>query len=513
MLNYTSLHSRSLQLHIDLNRGAISVVTQHKQERQWPDMKNTEITQRQPNILFIYLDDLGYGDLSCFNLDSKIQTPNIDRIAREGIAFTDAHAPAAICGPSRYGLMTGRYPWRRGAGGTGNGEKFRDLFMERGRMTIASLLKEEGYNTAQMGKWGIRHDYSAAVKPGREPGSIDAYDFPARRLLGSQLVGFNYSWVMTHLADEGETKHLFENGLPIDPEWQTRPSDPYCWLPDSAMKVVEYIETFAGDREYPAFHIDREKPFFVYWDPPSPHEPIVPNKAFVGTSGAGAYGDFVQEIDHYVGKMLDALDRSGLAENTIVIFSSDNGPESSAYERARAHKHYSMGNLRGVKRDTWEGGHRVPLLVRWPGIVESGSQSDELISLTDWFATFTEMIGRQLPEDAGEDSISFLQLLKGEQRPVTRKNMIHHTLTGRFAIRASEWVYIDNPTGNANRAEPEWFRNERGVKPHGCPGELFNLAQDPRQTQNLHNEHPEIVKELKHLLEHQKKTNQTRDRQ
>ena len=470
---------------------------------------DTSSIDERPNILFIYLDDVGYGDLSCFNSCSKIQTPNIDRIATEGIAFTDAHAAAAICGPSRYGLMTGRYPWRRGEGGSGNGAKFRDLFIERGRMTIASLLKEEGFNTAQMGKWGIRHDYSDAVKPGMEPGHVNAYDFPARRLYGSQLVGFDYSWVTTHLVGNGETKHQFENGVPADPEWRTRPSDPYCWLPDSAMKVVQYIETYGGDREYPAFHQDKQKPFFVYWDPPSPHEPIVPNKGFVGKSGAGAYGDFVLEIDHYVGRMLDALEKCGLTENTMVVFSSDNGPEFTCYERAREYGHYSMGDLRGVKRDTWEGGHRVPLLVRWPGVVDSGHRCDELICLTDWLATIADMIDRQLPDDAGEDSLSFLPLLQGKSSESIRKSLIHHTPGLQFAIRTKEWLCIDHKSGDAN-AEPEWFRNERGVKPHDGRCELFNLEQDFRQTTNLYDEYPDKVKELKRLLRQQIEADRTR---
>lgn len=463
----------------------------------------------RPNILFIYLDDLGYGDLSCFNSNSQIQTPNIDRIAEEGIAFTDAHTAAAICGPSRYGLMTGRYPWRRGEGGAGNGEKFRDLFLEKGRVTVASLLKEEGFNTAQMGKWGIRHDYSAAVKPGMEPGHIEAYDFPNRRLLGSQLVGFDYSWVMTHLTGKGETKHQFENGLPVDPEWRTRPSDPYRWLPDSARKVVEYIETYAGNQEYPEFHQDREKPFFIYWDPPSPHEPIVPNREFTGKSGAGAYGDFVMEIDHWIGQMLEAIDQCGLAENTMVVFSSDNGPETTCYERARKYRHYSMGELRGVKRDTWEGGHRLPLLVRWPGIVDSGRRSDELICLTDWLATFADLLGRQLPDDAGEDSISFLPLLQDKNAESMRQTIIHHTPRRQFAIRNKQWLYIDHKTGDAN-AEPEWFRNERGVKPHDEHCELFNLERDPRQTTNVSQEYPELANDLKLLLDQQKEAGQTK---
>lgn len=473
-----------------------------------PGVRAEQTDAKDPNILLIYLDDLGYGDVTCYNPNSKIHTPNIDRLAKEGVAFTDAHTPAAICGPSRYGLMTGRYPWRRGSGGMGNGPKFRDAFIEKGRLTLASLLKKREYNTAQIGKWGLRHNYSDAVKEGKVPGSIDSYDFPNKRLLGSQLFGFDYSWCMTHLfpipgtRKIGHSKHQFENGLPVD--LNLKISDPFRWLPDSAMKVVAYLEAYAGKRNYPAFGAQSDKPFFIYWDPPSPHEPIVPNEEFLGKSGAGKYGDFVLEIDHYVGGILDALDRLDLSENTLVIFSSDNGPENTCYDRIQEHGHYSMGELRGVKRDVWEGGHRVPLLVRWPGVVKPGTTSRAMVCLTDWFATFSEITNQSLPENAGEDSISMLPHLHGQhtETPV-RDSAIHHTHAGRFAIRHNDWLYIDHTTGDANR-EPGWFRKKRGVRSHGFPAELFNLQTDPQQTSNLFAKHPEKVKELKMLLEQYK---------
>ena len=461
----------------------------------------------QPNIIFIYLDDLGYGDVTCYNPDSKIHTPHMDRLAKEGMLFTDAHTPAAICGPSRYGLMTGRYPWRRGKGGTGNGPKFRDLFIEKGRTTLASLLQSKNYNCAQIGKWGIRHNYSGAVKPGREPGHKDSYDFPNKRLLGAQAVGFDYSWCMTHLfpapgtKEIGHSKHLLENGLPIDLTLSI--SDPYRWLPDSAMKVVECLGAYADKKDNPKFGINRQSPFFIYWDPPSPHTPIVPNKEFQGKSGAGDYGDFVLEIDHYVGAILDALEKLQLSDNTLVILSSDNGPETFAYERIQKHRHYSMGSLRGVKRDAWEGGHRVPLLVRWPGVVQPGKSCDALVSLTDWLATFADIAGLKLAKDAGEDSVSILSLLKGSNEPV-RQSVIHHSASGKFAIRHQGWLFIDYKTGDGNsgpRKEPDWFRKERGVVSYRSSAELFYLKEDPQQKHNLYNKHPEKAGELKKLLD------------
>lgn len=460
--------------------------------------------QRLPNILFIYLDDLGYGDVSCYNPDSKIQTPHVDRLAKQGLRFTDAHTPASICGPSRYGLMTGRYPWRRGRGGTGNGEKFRDVFIEDGRLTLASLLKKKGYNTAQFGKWGLRHDYSKAVKPGKQPGTKDAYDFPNKRLLGSQTVGFDYAWHMTHLyplpgkQQIGHAKHTLENGLPIDPDMAH--DDPHRWLPDSAEKVVEYINDYAGKAQNKGFGIEPSAPFFIYWDPPSPHLPIVPNPPFVGKSDAGQYGDFIVEIDHYIGKMLSALDRHNLAKNTLVIFSSDNGPENVCFPLIQRYEHFSMGQWRGIKRDMWEGGHRVPLIVRWPGVVEPGRVCDELVGMTDWMATLAEIVGQPLPQDAGEDSVSLLPLLKSPKvyKPV-RDHLVMHIPSGRYGIRSGDWVYIDHNTGRHN-TEPYWFREMRGVQPHNEPGGLYNLNKDPQQTTNVYRKEPQRVSALKSLL-------------
>ncbi len=310
---------------------------------------------------------------------------------------------------------------------------------------------------------------------------------------------------MTHLFpapgtnEIGHSKHQFENGLPLDPELKV--SDPYQWLPESAMKVIEYIETYAGEKENPNFGLDRSQPFFIYWDPPSPHEPIVPNKEFLGKSGAGEYGDFVFEIDHYVGMMLDALDRFHLAENTIVIFSSDNGPEQIAYPRIQEYGHYSMGDWRGVKRDNWEGGNRVPFIMRWPGKITANTFDNSPVCLTDLLATFSELQGKELPNDQGEDSYSFLSLLsKKESEEFERPPIVYHTHTGKMAIHDGDWVYIDAPSGMQS-LEPDWFTKERGVKEHSEQVELFNLKEDPQQLENLASKYPEKVKELKSALD------------
>lgn len=452
---------------------------------------------KDPNILFIYLDDLGYGDLRCTNPDSKIPTPHIDRLANQGLLFTDAHTPAAVCGPSRYGLLTGRYPWRRGPGGMGNGAKFREVFIEENRLTIASLLKQKGYNTAQFGKWGLRHNYSQAVLPGRDPGDLDAYDFKNNRLLGPQLFGFDYTWTLTYLDKENsDIKQPFENGKPLHQDLS--PLDPHDWFPDSAHKIMDYLQAYAGGKSNAQFGANPEKPFFVYWDPTGPHWPYVPNREFVGKTDAGVYGDFVFEIDHWVGQVLNTLKVLNLEQDTLVLFASDNGPDKYSYERLEEIGHYNMGKWRGLKTDVFEGGHRTPMIVRWPGVVMPDRQSEALISLTDWFDTIAEITGQEIPQGAGEDSMSFLSLLKEDNASTHRQSIIHHSTRGDFAIRQGNWVFIDS--ANAPNGEPEWFRQLRGIEPDNQAGQLFNLEEDPSQTRNLYAKYPEKVQELKQLL-------------
>ncbi len=457
---------------------------------------------RNPNILMIYVDDLGYGDIGAYNSDSKIPTPNIDRLAQEGISFLDAHAPAAICGPSRYSLLTGRYAWRE-PGGTDNPHAFSECIIEKGRPTIASILKDNGYNTAQMGKWGLRHDVQAALKdPDLLIDSItqESFDF-SKPIYAANTRGFEYALSLVMLT-RNKSRWLFENGFPLN---GTEPDpdnfDWYSCLPTLTNKVVEYLDTYAGAMEDTAFRINRDEPFFIYFDPHVPHGPIVPNEKYLGKSDAGEYGDFVVELDDAVGSILNTLDKHGLTKNTLVIFSSDNGPENWAYERIRKYDHYSMGNLRGLKRDIWEGGHRVPFIARWPEKIEPGSISDEPIGLIDMMATIAALTNSPPPGKLAEDSYDISPVLLGQEYagPV-REPQIYHSVDRRFAIRDGEWVFIDAPSGMVSR-EPEWFRELRDVQEHDLDVELFNLKNDPQQRINVAREYPEKVGELKAKME------------
>ena len=465
---------------------------------------------RKPNIVYILADDMGYGDLACQNPKSKIPTPNLDRLATQGVRFTDAHAPTAVCTPTRYAVLTGRYCWRsrlqRGVLGP-----WGETLIESGRLTVASLLKEHGYDTACIGKWHLGWQWP--TRDGRRPQSgpdrLSNVDFTRPIGDGPTTRGFDtyfgtdvpnyppYCFIedaRTVGLPSAPSTPVFNHPGPMLPEWK--------WvdiMPELTRRAVKYIEDAA--KASPA------RPFFLYFPLTAPHFPIVPAPEFQGKSGAGLYGDFVAQVDWTVGQVLEALDRTGLAPGTLVVFTSDNGPEVSgeigvgAYERIQQYGHASMGDLRGVKRDAWEGGHRVPFLARWPGKIGPGSASNEVICLADLMATAAAIVGAELPASAGEDSYNILPALMGEklQKPI-REATVLHSASGRFAIRQGEWVFVDAPTGGDNR-EPDWFKKERGYQPHNFPGELYDLSQDLSERRNLYGEHPEIVQRLKALLE------------
>ncbi len=477
----------------------------------------------RPNIIYILADDLGYGDAASYNPDSKIPTPNLDRLASQGMRFTDAHAASAVCTPSRYNLLTGRYCWRGRLKRNVLFEWDRAL-IEPGRPTVATLLREHGYRTACVGKWHLGWDWR--TRDGgyaREPdGGVDVRDVRKRYELGKRIDyaaplrggpvdhGFDsyfgidvpnfppYTWFEDDQLTDPPTVDKPESmfGAPglMTPGWTLE-----RMLPELTRRAVQTIEDHAAEPGA------SRQPLFLYYALTSPHTPICPNEAFIGTSQAGPYGDFVVETDWCVGQILDALDRTGLAEDTLVIFTSDNGPESlraaagGTYEHARQFGHYSMAHLRGVKRDLWEGGHRLPFIARWPGITPAAGTCDQLVCLGDLIATCAELLDVELPADAGEDSVSMLPLLHGQTDVPTRRHMVYHGATGHFALRKGRWVFIDAPCGG-QWEEPAWFRQERGYEAHDCPGELFDLQDDISERFNRYNDRPETVAALAAIL-------------
>ncbi len=472
---------------------------------------------RRPNIVFILADDLGYGDLGCYNKDSKIPTPHLDRLASEGMRFTDAHAPDSVCTPTRYALLTGRYAWRSRLqrGVLGPWDK---PLITSDRLTVAMLLKQHGYATACIGKWHLGMGWP--TKDGTAPTSwtnpLSNVDFAKAITDGPTTRGFDfyfgtdvpnyppYCFIENDrtvgaptLPDTGRAEGFNRPG-PMVPGWKL-----VNILPELTTRAVKWVEDSAK----------ADKPFFLYLPLTSPHYPVVPSPEFKGKSKVGDYGDFVMQTDWTVGQVLDALQRTGAAANTLVCFTSDNGPEITgevkpgAYDRVTEFQHYSMGALRGAKRDLWEGGHRVPFLARWPGKIKAGTVSGETICHVDFMATVAALLGAKLPDTAAPDSFNLLPVLFGE--PLTRpahEAVVHHAASGKFAIRKGDWVLVDARSGDDNGAkgEPAWLRKERGYTSHDEPGELFNVREDVSERRNQFAEHPEIVRELKALLEQYK---------
>ena len=464
-----------------------------------------------PNIVIILADDLGYGDLGCYNAESKIPTPNLDRLAAEGLRFTDAHTPSSVCSPTRYGLLTGRYAWRTRLK-SGVLGPFAPPLIEADRLTLAAMLKQHGYQTACVGKWHLGWTWATvdAQAPMVLPDRRSNVNFDHTIADGPTTRGFDmyfgtdvpnyppYVFISNDrtLGIPAFRSYTYYNRPgPMLPNWR--------WvdiLPELSRRAVGFIDK--------AVAVTPRQPFFLYLPLTSPHFPVVPTNEFRGKSGAGEFGDFVAQTDHVVGQILDALETAGVADNTLVIFTSDNGPEITGevkvgvYDRIQQYGHASMGPLRGAKRDTWEGGHRVPFIVRWPGHAPAGETSDQLICLVDMMATLAALVDHDLPQDAAEDSWNMLSAFKGQA--VDRGAVVHHGGGGTFAIRQGDWVYIDGPSGQDNGAangEPAWFRSQRGYEEDREPAKLYNLAEDLAEAHNRRAEQPERAAEMKRRLD------------
>ncbi len=464
-----------------------------------------------PNIVIIYADDMGYGDLGIQNSDSNIPTPHLDQLAREGMRLTDGHSSSGICTPSRYALLTGQYHWR----------KFHHIVrswegsvFEPAQLTLPEMLQNQGYRTACIGKWHLGWDWSAIRKPGAKPTGpknrptwpADAFDWSKTIPDGPLDHGFDYyfgddvpnfppyTWIENDRVTAPPTVPYTPNPRPTEGAAEGRPGPMVeDWRQDQVMptltkKVVEWINQ----------QKDLDKPFFLYFPWTSPHAPIVPTQEYQGTTSAGPYGDFMHQSDAVAGQVLQALDDSGFRDNTLVIFTADNGPERYAYDRIRNYDHRSMGPLRGLKRDIWEGGHRVPFIVRWPGQVAAGSVSDGLISQIDLMATIAEIVGYQLPETAADDSHSQLPLLKGTG-PSARQSHVHNTYQDHYAIRDGQWLLVDAPSGKVS-ATPQWFNDQNGYVKNTLPGALYDLSKDIAERNNLYAKHPDTVAALRQLL-------------
>lgn len=474
-------------------------------------LATTAIADPKPNIIILYADDMGYGDLGANNPASKIPTPQLDRLAAEGMRFTDGHSSSGVCSPSRYAMLTGRYHWRdfHGIVNAFDGPVFKS-----GRLTMPEMLRKQGYTTACIGKWHLGFDWNSIRKPGSPAKSPkhDDYDWskPFRggpcdhgfdSYFGDNVINFPpYAWIENDRLPAVPDK-TFEasdfTGKPKEGGWECRPGpgrsdwDPYQALPTLTRRGVDFIRSRKG----------KDQPFFLYFALPSPHAPVIPNEAFRGKSKAGAYGDFMVETDDASGQLLTALRDAELEQNTIVIFSSDNGPENFAYARDEKFGHWSSAPLRGLKRDIYEGGHRVPFIIRWPGITKQGSVSDALISQIDLMATLASATGYKLPDHAAEDSHDFLPWLTGVSKSPPRSIHIHNTNSKSYAIRRGEWVLVDAKSGYTSRKPTaSWIRKHGAIQGAATRSQLFNLKQDIGQLQDVSSSHPELVTELRATL-------------
>jgi arylsulfatase A len=475
---------------------------------------------QRPNIVFIMADDMGFGDVGCFNPESKIPTPHMDRLAEQGMRFTDAHSASAVCTPSRYGVLTGRYCWRSPL-------KYSVLFgyepplIEPDRLNVASMLKKVGYQTACIGKWHLGLGYTAKPNspidfdrplpwPNATREDEESIDFSQPLTGGPLALGFDYFFGTSGCATAQPPYGFIENDRFVEepsvyraksrytgrpgmtaPSWDDSEPDPTF-----ARKAVSYIEQCATS----------EEPFFLYLCPSSPHEPcldeVVP--AFArGKSDAGPRGDMVWLVDWMVGEVTAALERTGQADNTFIMVTSDNGalpgdrkqgPSESRTVEAlyNTYGHKSSGDRRGYKAHIWEGGHREPLIARWPGRIEPGSCCNQLVGLNDFIATCAAITDYALPPGAAEDSVNLLPALLGQSgdQPL-REDLVHHSARGAFSIRHGRWKCIFDTRGSGG-----WPPPSDGPPVPGTPGQLYDLQEDPAECRNLWDEKPEVVQQL-----------------
>lgn len=469
-------------------------------------------TAATPNFVIILADDLGFGDVAYLNPDSRIPTPHLDDLARSGMAFTDAHTPSGVCTPTRYGLLTGRYSWRtRLKNGVLNG--YGEPLLAADRETLGTFFGERGYRTAIVGKWHLGLGFAKS-----ESGE---FDFSQPVSDGPHTHGFDESYIIPASLDFPPYVYIRDGKITGSPLGH-----------QPALKFPRFMRAgeLAPDLDPPGVldefvrissdfirrQASAEQPFLLYIPLTAPHKPVWPSERFVGKTDLGPYGDFVVQVDSTVGDILAAIEESGVSDSTLVLFTSDNGsymyrlsgvseedhtddPSVQAY---RSLNHTANYVYRGTKADIWEGGHRVPFLVRWPEAVEPGGRPAGVVSLVDVFATLAEIAGEALPEQAAVDSFSFLSLLRGEARPTPRAPVILHSSRGMFAIRDGKWKLIAG-NGSGGREKP-------AGKPFGRPYQLYDLEADPSERRNVLGRHPELASRLEHELDRIRESGRSR---
>jgi arylsulfatase A len=458
--------------------------------------------QMRPNIVFILADDLGYGDVKSLNPDGKIATPHIDKLAAEGMIFTDAHTSSSVCTPSRYSLLTGRYAWRTHLQ-TFVLNGFSPPLIDSNRMTVAAFLKQQGYNTACVGKWhlGMNLPIAAGTKLPDTDAEARFVNVDWKGTIKNSPVskGFDYFFGVSASGDMPPYVYVendkFVGECTVEKKFgrvgqAQKDFESIDIVPDCSRKTVEFIKKQ-----------NAQTPFFAYVPLASPHTPILPTKEWQGKSNLNKYADYVMQTDAVVGQIMAAIDEMGLADNTIIIFSSDNGcsPEAGIGQLAK-NGHRVSANYRGSKADLWEGGHRVPFIVRWQNKIKANTKSNATICLTDFFATLSDLTGKPIPDGNAEDSQSFLPAFFGKPINLERKGIIHHSISGHFAYRQGKWKLL------LARGSGGWTSPKEKEATNAPVAQLYDMENDPSEQVNLYEKNPEVTKMLLQQLETDVKT-------
>lgn len=483
-----------------------------------------------PNIIIIYADDLGYGDLSCYNAKAAYKTPRLDKMAAEGVRFTDAHSPSTICSPSRYGLFSGQQIYRStGRGGGAFEGPGGPSYLKPGTLTLGDMLRKRGYRTGVFGKWHVgltwRDKNGKRLGGGFKNSLLIDYGKSTPLVDGPNARGFDESFVTPNCPTTDPLYVYIENGMvPIPADRRHKranlpnPGGKWRWDNDEGWMApgYEFVKAdllfYEKMRKFVVGHRKKhaDKPFFAVLSTQICHAPVLPAPQFNGSTKAGPRGDFVKQLDTLVGRVLDLVAQLKIDDNTLILFNSDNGPETVHVAWMRQdHNHDPAGGWRGVKRDGWEGGHRVPFIARWPSRIPKGLVSDQMTSTTDIFATLASVIGYRLPDDAARDSFDMLPAMLGKQdRKISiRPHLLTQSFRGEFQIRKGNWKYLDHQgSGGNNYDRGIMARYALRETAQEAPGQLFDLATDPGETTNLFFKESAKRKELQALLKKLKKS-------
>lgn len=466
--------------------------------------KSQEVEVRKPNIVYILADDMGYGDILALNSASGIQTPNIDKLVQEGVHFTDAHTNSSVCTPTRYGILTGRYAWRsRLKKGVLYG--YDTPLIEEDRPTIASYLKSYGYKTACIGKWHLGLGFqSKDTMPVKDEKGISNVDF-SKKIKGPNDLGFDYSYIIPSSLDIPPYLYI-ENGKAVElPTSYTKGKNQNVdgrgvfWRPGEVAPSFVFENVLDNiTKKTVSFITDQKKdstPFFVYFPLTAPHTPWLPTGVAVGKSKAGRYGDFVTMVDDAVGAVVDALTKAGKLDSTLIIVTSDNGSNWTPEDK-KAYAHRANYIYKGQKADIYEGGHRVPYIAKWKGVIPAGLESSQLMCSTDLFATIAGLLHKPISDTEAQDSYNLWPAYITHVETPIRGSVIHHSFAGMFSIRQGKWKYTPH-LGSGGFTNPKTIVPKNGE----APGTLYDMIADPKEENNLYDKYPEIVKGLSGLLD------------